>query len=159
MIAAHRRRGAPQDGSERSPVGGPVARPRRCGVGTVAEFQATAHEPYFSGSMVNPLMKPAGIGARVSKQYDSRAFEGGDVALLCPTSDFFAIWRIAKDDVRTPVLREPIVLLGEELWALGILRRGTRVQTEMEFIVEEFEEVGRGRPLFGAAGVERFVYH
>jgi len=43
----------------------------------VAKFQATAHEPYLSGSMVNPLMKPSGIGARVSKQYDSRAIERG----------------------------------------------------------------------------------
>jgi hypothetical protein len=104
-------------------------------------------------------MKPAGIGARVSKQYDSRAFEGGDVALLCPTSNFFAIWRIAEDDMCTPVPCEPIVLPGEELWALGILRRGARVQIEMEFIVEEFEEVGRGRPLLRPAGVEGVVYH
>jgi hypothetical protein len=125
----------------------------------VAKFQATADEPYLSGSMVNPLMKPAGIGASVSKQYDSRAFEGGDVALLCPTSNLFAIWRIAEGDMHTPILCEPIVLLGEESWALGILRGGARVQTEMEFIVEEFEEVRRGWPLFRAAGVERFVYH
>jgi hypothetical protein len=77
------------------------------------------------------------------EQYDHRSSLRSLVAFPCPSPHRFAVRRIAKHAMATPVLLESVILLGEVGDAFCIGGRSAWVKGEIELRVELIEE-GRG---------------
>ena len=114
----------------------------------VAEAQAPAYKPDFTGPAVDELVEITGVGPGGDKQHDRRSgFAGRAPALEYPVVYRPSVRRIAENPLSGPVLLQSVVRYGIELSAFGIPGRGARIEGEMKFCVEVVEERLRGRPI------------
>ena len=80
---------------------------------SVAEAQASAYKPDFTGPVVDELVKIAGVGPGGNKQYDRRSgFSGLTPAFEYPIINRPSVRRIAENRLFGPVLLQPVVRYG-----------------------------------------------
>ena len=120
-----------------------------CALLSTTELQTTTNEPKFS-LVVDVVVEVGGIGTGRNQHHNLRVrFLRFLIALANPSSNGTSIGRVAEYRMTLPILLQSILFLGEVSRAFVVVGIGTRVESEMELLIQSIEEVLRCRPQVG----------
>lgn len=91
-------------------------------------------------------MPPPRVGASGNQTNDDRAPLGGLAGFAHPACNNPAVGWVHEDNMPAPVLCQAVLFSGEEPLALCIFRRGTWIESEMEFSIERVVQPLRRGP-------------
>ena len=95
-------------------------------------------------------MKTRGVSPRGQKHHCDASVNAMLVTLANPGVLLAVVWRIAENNLASPVPRKPVIGRREMLRAFRVFRRGARVKRKAELAVKLIEQVLRRFPIFVA---------